>query len=65
MHSTHIHYHVNDEVLFREIEKAKYGSNPWMGPYTICQVKDNGTVAIQKGPVIETVNIRLIKPYKE
>jgi hypothetical protein len=58
-------YHVNDKVLFKEIEKSKYGSDPWTGPCIIRQVKDNGTVTIQRGPVIETVNIRLIKPYKE
>jgi hypothetical protein len=58
-------YHVNDKVLFKEIEKSKYGSNPWTGPCIIRQVKDNGTVTIQRGPVIETVNIRLINPYKE
>ena len=58
-------YHVGDKVLFREIEKAKYGSNPWSGPYIIQQVRDNGSVILQKGVVIEPVNIRLIKPYKE
>ena len=58
--------HINDkQVLFKEIEKSKYGSAPWTGPCIIRQVKDNGTVTIQRGPVIETVNIRLIKPYKE
>jgi hypothetical protein len=58
-------YHINDKVLFKEIEKSKYGSDPWIGPCIICQIKDNGTVTIQRGPVIETVNIRLIKSYKE
>jgi transposase InsO family protein len=58
-------YHINDKVLFKEIEKSKYGSDPWTGPCIIRQVRDNGTVTIQRGPVIETVNIRLIKPYKE
>jgi hypothetical protein len=56
---------VGDTVLFREIEKAKFGSNPWSGPHTIRQVRDNGTVILQKGAVIEPINIRLIKPYKE
>ena len=29
------------------------------------QVNNNGTVRIQQGPVTETVNIRIIHPYKE
>jgi hypothetical protein len=58
-------YRVGDKVLFREIEKSKFGSNPWSGPHTIRQVRDNGTVILQKGAVIEPINIRLIKPYKE
>ena len=47
------------------IRKCKYGNDPWTGPSIIRQVRSNGTVTIQRGPVIETVNIRLIKPYKE
>ena len=58
-------YHVGDKVLFREIEKAKYGSNPWSGPYVIRQVRNNGSVILQRGAIIEPINIRLIKPYKE
>jgi hypothetical protein len=58
-------YHVNDKVIFKELEMSKYESNPWTGPCIIHQVKDNGTVTIQRGPVIEPVNIRLIKPYEE
>jgi RNase H-like domain found in reverse transcriptase/Integrase zinc binding domain/Reverse transcriptase (RNA-dependent DNA polymerase) len=58
-------YKVGDKVLFREIETAKYGNNPWTGPYIIRQVRTNGSVLLQKGAVIEPINIRLIKPYKE
>lgn len=43
---------------------SKYGTNPWEGPYEITKVNNNGTVRIRKGIVIETINIRRIKPYK-
>lgn len=58
-------YKIGDKILYRLDEKAKYGSNPYEGPYKIREIYDNGTVAIQKGSLIETINIRLIKPYKE
>jgi hypothetical protein len=32
-------------------------------PFTITQVFDNGTVSINHGRVMETINIRRIKPY--
>ena len=58
-------YHRNDKVLFRRQEQAKYGQDPWEGPYKITKVNNNGTVHLKKGAVYETVNIRLIKPYNE
>ena len=38
--------------------------NPYDGPYKIVQVNTNGTVCLKKGAVTDTVNIRLLKPYK-
>ena len=59
-------YNVNDKVLYiGKPTLSKYGSNPWEGPYDIVKVNDNGTVQLKKGVVIETINIRQIKPYKE
>ena len=58
-------YHVNDKVLYKQIENAKYGSDPWEGPYIIAKVNDNGTVCLKKGAIYETINLRLIKPYNE
>jgi len=59
-------YQVGEKVLYKAREEAKYGHDPWTGPYTIVQVNnDNGTVRIRMGAVLEVVNIRLIKPYKE
>ena len=59
-------YRAGDQVLFKSREdKAKFGKDPWEGPYTVVAVNnDNGTVRLRKGAVIETINFRLIKPYK-
>ena len=59
-------YKPGDKVLFSEIQTNKYGQDPWSGPHTIQQVNNrNGTVVLKKGKVIDSVNIRLIKPYIE
>ena len=59
-------YNVGDKVLvdIKYKSKSKYGLNPFDGPYDIIKVNNNGTVVIKKGAVLETINIRQIKPYK-
>jgi hypothetical protein len=58
-------YHAGDRVLYRSAEvKGKFLKSPWEGPYIIKKVNDNGTVRLKMGAVTDTVNIRLIKPYK-
>ena len=57
-------YRVKDQVMcVGKPTLAKFGSDPWDGPHEIVKVNDNGTVRLKKGSVIETVNIRQIKPY--
>jgi len=56
-------YKKGDKVLFKEIQKSKYGQNPYSGPHEVLSVNDNGTVILKKGIVIQPLNIRLIKPY--
>ena len=52
-------------MLYKALEvKSKYAKNPWEGPYTIVQVNDNGTVRLRMGAVTDTINIRLLKPYR-
>ena len=61
-------YKEGDKVLYDTMKgtiKPKFGQNPYEGPYVIRKVNDNGTILLQMGPVLETVNIRLIKPFKE
>ena len=52
-------------MLFKNRMQAKYGQDPYSGPYTIVHVNDNGTVKLKMGVVTDTVNIRLIKPYHD
>ena len=58
-------YQVGDTVLYRIDSLSKYSENPYDGPYKIVQVNTNGTVHLKKGAVTDTVNIRLLKPYRE
>jgi len=63
-------YNVNDKVMLRdkapdEVDN-KFGSPEWEGPYRIVTInKQNGTVRLQNGSVIQTYNIRKIKPFIE
>jgi hypothetical protein len=59
-------YETGDLVLLDVTKptQAKYAQNPFDGPYKIRKVNNNGTVVLEIGPVIETINIRRIKPYK-
>ena len=58
-------FRVGDKVLYRVEWVSKYNENPYEGPYKIVQVNTNGTVRLKKGAVTDTVNIRLLKPYRE
>jgi hypothetical protein len=57
-------YQVGDEVLYRNDYLAKFSQDPYDGPYQIVQVNTNGTVRLQMNAVTDTVNIRLLKPYR-
>jgi ribosomal protein L21E len=39
-------------------------SQPTKGPFTITTVHNNGTVSINCGSFIETINIRRLKPFR-
>jgi hypothetical protein len=56
-------YKKGDYVLVKTKSLSKYGQDPYEGPYKIRKVNKNGTVIIKRGVVLETLNIRLIKPY--
>ena len=56
-------YKKGDKILHQADWHYKFGSDPYSGPFTIRKVNNNGTVVIKKDSVLETVNIRTIKPY--
>jgi protein associated with RNAse G/E len=58
-------YRVGDKVLYRVDSLSKYSENQYDGPYQIVQVNTNGTVRLKMDAVTDTVNIRLLKPYRE
>jgi len=63
-------YNVNDTVVIKAGVQRKHGENPYIGPYRVTHVYDNGTVRLVKvadnngGAVSETWNIRNIEPRK-
>ena len=58
---------VGDKVMMNmtSTNLSKYGINPFAGPFEVKHVNDNGTVVLQMGSVLDTWNIRNIKPYYE
>ena len=62
-------YKINDKVLVKNPDNRKFGSNPYIGPFTVVSVRDNGTVILQQdliqGSVTKPWNIRQLKPYKD
>ncbi len=56
-------YNVGDKVLVTMDALNKYSTTPYKGPYEIMKVNDNGTVKLQMGAVLDTVNICHVHPY--
>ena len=58
-------YRIGDKVLLTKPGILRKLSTPRTGPYVVQQVFTNGTISIQKGAVIQRVNIRRVTPYHE
>ena len=66
-------YRIGDKVLYDQVSgtvKSKYGQNPYIGPYTVLKVNDNGTLTLSKvtnngGAVIQTWNVRNVDPCRD
>ena len=56
-------YATNNQVLVKQAQTSKYGTTQYKGPYIIIKVNDNGTVCLHIDNIIDTYNIRQIKPY--
>ena len=57
-------YCVDDLVLVKQDQQRKYGSDPYLGPYEVTEVRDNGTLRIRMGRITDTWNIRNVHPYR-
>ena len=62
-HKPHI-YSIQDKVLVRNKKANKY-ENPYVGPYPITKVWNNGNVTICRCTMKECINIIWIKPYNK
>ncbi len=62
-------YATGQKVLVENSNHRKFGEDPFVGPYTIAKVNDNGTVQLSqrltRGQMTQTWNIRKIKPYQD
>ena len=56
-------YKVGDKVLLIVTDLQRKLNCPTEGPFNIIQVHTNGNISIQRGSVIERVNIRRVKPF--
>ena len=56
-------YKVNDSVLVTNERSTKYGQNAYSGPWTILEVRNNGTVKIEKKIITDIYNIQNITTY--
>ena len=57
-------YQVNDEVMVKLDQTSKYGTYAYKGPFTVSKINDNGTVRLEMDNIVDTYNIRNIKPYR-
>mgnify|MGYP002063500018 FL=1 len=57
-------YQVDEKVLLIRHDARKY-ERPYDGPHHVKKVNTNGTLLIKRGKILETVNIRRLKPFKE
>ena len=58
-------YHTGDKVLLKNVLKTKLSQDAYIGPHTVTEVRNNGTVHARKGNVTDTYNLRNITPFKE
>ena len=54
---------VGDKVLLERGKHSKHGDRENNGPFPILEVRNNGTLKVQKNRYTDTVNIRQAIPY--
>ena len=58
-------YRVGDKVLLQRGKRSKHGDREYNGPFPILEVRNNGTLKVQKNRYTDTVNIRQVIQYHE
>ena len=58
-------YRTGDKVLLKNVWKSNLNQDSYIGPYTIAEVRNNGTVRAFKGSVTDTYNLRNITPFNK
>ena len=58
-------YYTGDKVLLKNVWKTKFNQDAYIGPYTLTEVQNNGTVLTLRGDITVTYNLRNITPVKE
>ena len=58
-------YRTGDKVSLKNAWKTNFNQDAYIGPYTVTEVRNNGTVRARKGNVTDTYNLHNITPFKE
>ena len=58
-------YHIGDKILIKNDPNRKFGTNAYSGPFTVTNVRNNGTLRYQNGNIFDTINIRNVTPYHQ
>ena len=58
-------YHTGNKVLLKNMCKTKLNQDMYIGPCTLTEVQNNGTVHACKGNVTDTYNLHNITSFKE
>lgn len=57
-------YQPGDEVLIeRDLRNLPKLDQPTEGPYKVLAIRSNGTIVLDKGLYMETINIRRVRPF--
>jgi hypothetical protein len=58
-------YEVGDLITISNHSGSKYGHQANTGPFKVMAVNNNGTLSVKMNKVIDTINIRRVRPYLE